>query len=169
MLADEIDFYRMYKTMPTAMALLTPDLEIIDVNDEFQANVGRQLEELVGRNIFEVSPKMPEDSGGQPLWTPLEAAMTSGRREAAELMRYDVEDPDHPGVFLERYWAAVAQPIRGPDGQVEVIEVSATDITPIVSHFQVMQSEEERSGGWLRRLGVLSHRLPQAHPPFRSR
>jgi hypothetical protein len=41
MLAHEIDFYRMYKVGPTAMALLTPDLEIIDMNDEFQAYVGR--------------------------------------------------------------------------------------------------------------------------------
>jgi PAS domain S-box-containing protein len=147
MLAHHIDFYRMYKIRPTAMALLTPDLEIIDVNDEFEAYVGRPLEELVGRNIFEVSPKMPEDSGGQPQWTPLEAAMTSGRREAAELMRYDVEDPNHPGAFLERYWAAVAQPIRGPDGQVEVIELSATDITPIISQIRAMHSEQEGSAG----------------------
>ena len=147
MLAQQIDFYRMYKTMPTAMALLTPDLEVIDVNDEFEAYAGRQLEELVGRNIFEISPKMPQDPGGQPQWTPLEAAMTSGRREAAELMRYDVEDRDCPGVFAERYWAAVAQPVRGPGGQVEVIELSATDITPIISQLQAIQSEEQLSAG----------------------
>ncbi len=147
MLAHEIDFYRMYKVGPTAMALLTPDLEIIDMNDEFQAYVGRPLEEVAGRNIFEITPKMPEDCGGEPMWTPLEAAMTSGRREAANLMRYDVEDPDHPGAFLERYWAAVAQPIRGPDGQVEVIELSARDITPIISQFRSMQAEEKRSAG----------------------
>lgn len=145
MLAHQIDFHRMYKVRPTAMALLTPDLEIIDMNDQFEAYVGRSLEEVVGRNIFEVTPKMPEESGGLPRWTPLEAAMTSGRREAAELIRYDVEDRDHPGAFEERYWAAMAQPIRGPDGQVEVIELSAHDITPIITQFRAMQADAERS------------------------
>jgi hypothetical protein len=102
---------------------------------------------VAGRNIFEITPKMPQGCGGEPMWTPLEAAMTSGRREAANLMRYDVEGPDHPGAFVERYWAAVAQPIRGPDGQVEVIELSARDITPIISQFRSMQAEEKRSAG----------------------
>jgi PAS domain-containing protein len=99
MLAQDIDFYRIFKMRPTEMALLTPDLEIIDMNEEFQAALGRPLEEVIGRNIFEVAPKMPEGPGGQPMWTPLETAMTSGRRETEGLMRYDVEDPDHPGVW----------------------------------------------------------------------
>jgi PAS domain-containing protein len=144
MLAEQVDFYRMYKVSPTAMALLTPDLTVIDINDEFQAYVGRPLDEVIGRNIFEVAPKMPEDPGGYPMWTPLEQAMTSGRRESAKLMRYDLEDPDQPGVFVEHYWTAVAQPIRGTDGRVEVIEVTAQDVTPIISQFRVMQAEQER-------------------------
>jgi PAS domain-containing protein len=144
MLAQEIDFHKLYKFSPTAMALLTPDLEIIDINDEFQVCVSRPLEDVVGRNIFDVTPKMPEDSSG-PQWTPLEAAMTSGRREAAQLMRYDVEDPENPGVFAERYWAAVAQPVRGADGHVEVIELSAQDITPIVAQLRAMRADGEGS------------------------
>jgi PAS domain-containing protein len=147
MLAHQIDLCRMYKIRPTAMALLTPDLKIIDINDEFQAYAGRPLDEVIGRNIFEVTPKMPEDAGGYPKWTPLEAAMTSGRREAAKLIRYDIEDPGHPGVFMERYWAAVAQPILGPHGQVEVIELSARDITPVIAQFLAMQAEESGLSG----------------------
>ena len=57
MLAHEIDFCRMYKVGPTAMALLTPDPEIIHMNDEFQAYVGCPLEEVVDRNIFEITPR----------------------------------------------------------------------------------------------------------------
>src|SRR5258708_38593991 len=140
MLAHEIDFYRMYKVGPTAMALLTADLEIIDMNDEFQAYVGRPLEEVAGRNIFEITPKMPEDCGGEPMWAPLEAGMTSGGREAANLMRDDVEDPDHPGAFLERYWAAGAPPVRGPDGQGGGIGVRARDIKPSIFQFRSMQA-----------------------------
>src|SRR5258708_28797523 len=103
MLAHEIDFYRMYKVGPTAMALLTPDLEIIDMNDEFQAYVGRPLEEEVGRNIFEITPKMPEDCGGETIWTPQGGAITSGRRGAAHTMRLDDARTDQPHALLQRY------------------------------------------------------------------
>lgn len=143
MLGHEIDFYRLYRIRPTAMALLTPDLELIDMNEEFQANLGRPLEEVIGRNIFELTPKMPEDAGGQPLWTVVEAAMTSGQIEINRLFRYDVEDPDHPGVFVERYWSAVAEPIRDPRGRIDVIELSARDVTPIIAQFRAMQAEED--------------------------
>src|SRR5260370_4532282 len=101
-MAHEIDFYRMYKVGPTAMALLTPDLEIIDMNDEFQAYVGRPVEEVAGRNIFEITPKMPEDCGGAPIWAPLVAGMTYGTRAARHIMRAALAHPDHPGAFLAR-------------------------------------------------------------------
>src|SRR5215472_14722426 len=93
MLAADIDFYEIFRVHPTAMALLTPDLKFIDVNDEFQEISGRPLEDLVGKNIFEVFPKMPSDPDGYPRWTALEEAQTSGRRQALTLTRYDIEDP----------------------------------------------------------------------------
>jgi PAS domain S-box-containing protein len=145
MLAEQIDFHRMYKIGPTAMALVTSDLVVIDANEEFEEYAGRPLEEVVGRNIFEVMPKVPLDPGGDPMWTPLEEAMTSGRREVTRLMRYDLEDPHEPGAFVEHWWAAIAQPLLGLAGKVEVIEVSFRDVTPIISQYQTMQADRSRS------------------------
>ena len=69
--------------------------------------------------------------------------MTSGRREHNALFREDIEDPDQPGVFVEHYWSSVAQPIRGDDGQVDMIEYSLRDVTPIIREYRVLQSEEQ--------------------------
>ena len=66
MLSEEIDFHDIFKISATAMALLTPNLEFIDANDEFLAVIGHPLEDLIGHNAFEVMPKMPEDPGGNP-------------------------------------------------------------------------------------------------------
>ena len=66
MLSEEIDFHQIFKINPTAMALLTADFEFIDANDAFLAAIGHRLEDLIGRNAFEVVPKMPEDPGGIP-------------------------------------------------------------------------------------------------------
>ena len=140
MLAQELDFHEIFKISPTAMALLTPDLDFIDANEEFLAAADRDLGELIGRNAFEVFPKMPHQPGN-PKWTCLEEAMTSGRREVYELTRYDVEDPAAPGVFRERYWSSVVTPVRGLEGDVEVLELSAREVTSIIERFKSIQAE----------------------------
>lgn len=143
MLAQEIDFHDIFKINPTGMLLLTADLVILDVNDEFLAHVGRSLEEVIGRSFYDEFPKLPEDAGGCPKWTALDEAMTSGRRQCDQLLRYDFEDPDHPGVFVEHWITALAQPIRGSDGHVQVIELSVRDITPVIDQYRTHCREEE--------------------------
>jgi PAS domain-containing protein len=78
MLAEDIDFYQVFKIHPTSMVLLTADLKIVDANEEFLEETGRDLEDLVGHNIFEEFPKMPERPSGDRAWSAVEAAMTSG-------------------------------------------------------------------------------------------
>jgi PAS domain-containing protein len=140
MLAQDLDFYEIFKIRPTAMALFTPDLEFIDANDEFLEGAGRELGELIGRNVFEVFPKMPYQPGN-PMWTALEETITSGERQVDKLTRYDTEDPAVPGAFRERYWSSVVTPVRGTDGHVEVLELSTREVTSIIEQFQSMQAE----------------------------
>ncbi len=139
MLAQDIDFYQVFKIHPTAMALLTADFEVIDVNDEMLRLAGRPLDEVVGRHAFEIFPKMPYEPG-RPKWTALEAAMTSGRHETNQLCRYDTEDPAHPGVFRERYWSSSVTPLRGTDGRVEFLEFSVREATAIIEQFRSLQA-----------------------------
>ena len=138
MLAEDIDFYQVFKIHPTSMLLLTADLQIVDANEEFLVETGRTLDDLVGHHLFEEFPKLPVYA-----WTAVEAAMTSGRREHNVLFREDIEDPDHPGVFVEHYWSSVAQPVRGRDGHVDMIEYSLRDVTPIIDEYRVLQSGEQ--------------------------
>ena len=60
----EVDYRRVFKVSPTAMALLTPGLVILDANDEFLADLGRTREDLVGEYVFAVLPKMPPGPAG---------------------------------------------------------------------------------------------------------
>jgi PAS domain-containing protein len=134
MLAEEIDFHRVFKINPTAMALLTADLVIVDVNDAFLNDVERSYEEVSGRNFFELFPKEPSDPGN-PKWTVMEAAVASGQQECIKLSRYDVEDRATPGLFVERWWSATVVPIRGTDGKVEMLELSAREATAIIAEY----------------------------------
>jgi PAS domain-containing protein len=141
MLAQEIDFHEVFRLNPTAMALLTPDLAFIDANDEFLEETRRTLAELVGHNFFEEFPRMHPGTGERNV---LEEAIASGRRAVHLLARYDIDEPGHPGVRRERYWSASVQPIRGSDGQVQAIELSARNVTEVVSECKAMLAEEKR-------------------------
>lgn len=164
MLSEEIDFHKIFKINPTAMALFTPDLAFIDANDAFLAAIGHPLEDLIGRHAFEIAPKMPEDPGGNPKWTALEAALTTRHREVYQLERYDIEHPAHPGVFEERYWTSIVTPVLGDRGEVEVLEMSVREVTPIISQFQSLQDEGDAMGSTAHR-GLAS---PQVPPPRRA-
>jgi PAS domain-containing protein len=143
MLAEDIDFHEIFRIHPTAMVLLTADFVILDANEAFLDDVGRPLEEIVGHNVFAEFPKMPEEPGGDPKWTALEAAATSGQCETCELTRYDFEDPQRPGVFSERYWSSVVRPIRDRDGRIEYLELSGLEMTPVIAKYQALQHEYE--------------------------
>lgn len=142
MLAEELDIHQVFKVHPTAMALLTADLEFIDANDEFLAACGHPLEDLLGKNVFTVFPKPPTATGAEPKWTALEEAQASGRRQGMSLTRMDIEDPANPGVLQERYFSTSITPIRGNDGHVEVLEFSAREVTPVIVEFKKLQAEE---------------------------
>jgi hypothetical protein len=73
-------------------------------------------------------------------WTALEAAITSGQHEELVLSRYDVEDPARPGVFEERYWTSAVTPLRDIDGKVTMLELSAREVTPVISLFKGLES-----------------------------
>jgi hypothetical protein len=63
-LAEEIDFHSIFKLHPTAMLLVTTDSCSADASDELVAEAGRSLEELIGRDFYEVF--QPEGCGRSP-------------------------------------------------------------------------------------------------------
>jgi PAS domain-containing protein len=138
--SHQIDYHRVFKISPTPMALLSPHLVILDANDEFLDTLGRTLDDVVGEHVFKVFPKMPRDSSG-PKWTALEAAVFSRERETLQLTRYDFEDPGRPGVFEERYWSSCVTPLRGPDGRVVMLELSAREVTAVIQQIRSTQAQ----------------------------
>jgi PAS domain-containing protein len=142
MQVQEVDFHQVFKVSAIATALLTPDLVIIDANDEFLDAVSRSLDEVVGQNVFRRFPKMPNDPAN-PKWTALEAALVSGEREVLRLTRYDFEDPARPGVFEERYWSSVVTPVYADDGELKLLELSGREVTSLITQFRAMLGEDE--------------------------
>jgi PAS domain-containing protein len=144
MAGSTIDYRAVFRNLPGVLALLTPDGVIIDVNDGFLEVAGRELEHVVGRNLFEAFPGNPDDPGSSGLDTlrvSLETVVATGEPDIMEPIRYDVEDPGRPGEFEERYWAIVNVPLRREDGKVALIAHKAHEITHIVNEGRNLRAD----------------------------
>lgn len=129
----EIDYRAVYNHLPAGIALLTPDLCYADANDAYLALSGRRLDELVGRYIFDVFPDSPEraltTNGPTSLGTSLRHVLATRERDSLAVQRYDVELPDHPGTYEERYWSTINTPILDRAGEVELIAHRVEEVT----------------------------------------
>jgi PAS domain-containing protein len=133
-----IDFVAVFQDLPIPVILLTPEFVIADMNMAYLQVAGRTREEIVGRNVFEAFPDNPSDpsaNGVHELKASLERVVATGTPDALSMQQYDVEKPDSPGEFAQRYWCPVNAPVFGPDGEVVLIAQCVEEITDRVRRF----------------------------------
>ncbi|MEU7663858.1 PP2C family protein-serine/threonine phosphatase [Streptomyces lincolnensis] len=171
-----IDYAAVFQALPGMVALLGPDLVFADVNEEFVRQSGREREQLIGHHLFDVFPDNPNDSaatGMRNLKASLHRVLDTGERDAMALQRYDVEDPERPGQWQERYWSPCNAPVCGPDGEVVLLVHRVEEVTELIrargrrggggragSRGRVLEAELYTRA---RELQDLNDRLRQAH------
>jgi len=166
-----IDYAAVFQCLPGMVALLTPELVYADANAEFLRMSGRTREQVVGRYLFDVFPDNPNDSaasGMRNLAASLERVLETGERDAMALQRYDVENPERPGDWEERYWSPVNAPVLGADGKTALLVHRVEEVTELIkarggpsgSRSRVLEAELYTRA---RELQELNERLRQAH------
>lgn len=166
-----IDYEAVFKGLPGMVALLTPELVYADVNEDFLRISGRTREQVVGRYIFDVFPENPDNptsKGMHNVQTSMRRVVATGERDTMALQRYDVESPERPGQWEERYWSPVNAPVFGPDGKVVLVVHRVEEVTELIrarggptgGRARVLEAELYTRG---RELQELNDRLRQAH------
>ncbi|MGW1913599.1 PP2C family protein-serine/threonine phosphatase [Streptomyces sp. NPDC002076] len=166
-----IDYAGVFQALPGMVALLTPDLLFADANEAFLRQSGRTREQVVGRYLFDVFPENPNDpgaSGMRNLAASLTRVVATGERDTMALQRYDVENPDRPGEWEERYWSPVNAPVFGRDGKVVLLVHRVEEVTELIrarggpsgGRARVLEAELYTRA---RELQELNERLRQAH------
>ncbi|MCH0540337.1 SpoIIE family protein phosphatase [Streptomyces sp. MUM 203J] len=166
-----INYEAVFRELPGMVALLTPELVYADVNEEFMRQSGRTRQQLVGRYLFDVFPDNPGDpaaTGARNLKASLRRVLTTGERDTMALQRYDVESPERPGEWEERYWSPVNAPIIGTDGRVELLVHRVEEVTELIrarggpegSRARVLEAELYTRA---RELQEVNERLREAH------
>jgi serine phosphatase RsbU (regulator of sigma subunit) len=167
-----IDYEAVFQALPGMVALLTPELVYVDANEDFQRLTGRTRAQLVGRYIFDVFPDNPNDpaaTGMRDVQASMFRVVTTGERDTMALQRYDVENPERPGHWEERYWSPVNAPVVGRDGRVVFIVHRVEEVTELIrlrggpgsdGRARVLEAELYTRA---RELQELNERLRQAH------
>ncbi|HYK29087.1 MAG TPA: PAS domain-containing protein [Streptosporangiaceae bacterium] len=134
-MTTQVDYKAAFKSLPGAVALLGPDLVILDVSNGYLDAAGCAPEEIVGRHILEAfpeNPRDPEDAGPRDLKASLEQVLATNEPDLINPIRYDVEVRGNPGEFEERYWTIANTPVCTEDGQVCMIVHMAQEVTHLV-------------------------------------
>jgi PAS domain-containing protein len=132
---QQVDYRAAFKNVPGAVALLSPDLVILDVSNCYLDAAGCGPDKIVGRNILEAfpdNPRDPDDTGPRDLRSSLESVLATGLPDFINTTKYDVEDQGHPGEFEERYWTIANVPVCDADGQTTMIVHMAQEETKFV-------------------------------------
>ncbi|MEV6652315.1 SpoIIE family protein phosphatase [Streptomyces sp. NPDC051219] len=138
------DYGAVFQALPGPVALLTTDLVYVDTNEAFLQMSGRTRDQVVGRYLFDVFPNNPNDptaTGMRNLEASLRRVAATGKRDTMALQRYDVERPDRPGEWEERYWSPVNAPVFGPDGRVALLLHRVEEVTELI------RARSGRNGG----------------------
>src|SRR5436309_11314762 len=109
-----IDYAAVFQALPGMVALLTPELVYVDVNDDFAQLAGRSREQLLGRYIFDVFPENPNDPAAAGMRETRESMLrvvATGERDTMAVLRYDIEDSQRPGHWQEHFWSPVNAPV----------------------------------------------------------
>ncbi len=178
MTAAAVDYAALFAGIPAPCLVLGPDLVIAEANEAYLRVTGRSRRQLLGRRIFDVFPDNPADreaDGPRDLRASLERVLSSRRRDAVAVHRYDLPVPGSPGEFETRWWSSVSAPVLDSDGEVAWIIHRVEDVTAYVqSHppdplaFGPWQKVEAELYTRAQELQRLNEELRQAHAEERE-
>src|SRR5258708_6673327 len=142
----EIDYTGLFRSRPGMVALLPPERVIADANEESLGLAGRTREQVVGRYLPDAFPELPDDPVAavrRNVQASLRRVAETGEPDTIALQRYDVEDPDRPGIRDERYWSWVNTPVFGSDGRVALLLHRVEEVTELIRAREVALSLQE--------------------------
>jgi signal transduction histidine kinase/CheY-like chemotaxis protein len=151
------DFQALFEASPASYLVLTPELQIAAVSDQYLAATMTRREDIVGRGVFEVFPDNPDDpdnTGARNLRASLDRVARTLLADSMPIQKYDVRRPDSAGGgFEEKFWSPHNSPVLGRDGELRYIIHQVQDITDFV--------RRQQTGGIDPSAGNLSDRLAE--------
>ncbi len=129
------DFEKLFRLSPNPYMVLDRQLRYVAANDAYLRITASRLEELLGRNIFELFPHDPADpnnaSRGE-LRASFERVLRQRVPDTLAFIPYRVPRHTDSGVLVEeRFWSATHTPLLDEQGEVAFILQHTVDVTEL--------------------------------------
>lgn len=124
------DLERIFRSIPAQYAAYDLEWNIVAITDTMLASLGRSRDEVVGKNQFDVFPDNPDDpdaSGNAAMLGAFERVLVEKTGHVLPIVRYDIAGQD--GVFRERHWKPLNEPVLDDDGNICFIIHGVEDVT----------------------------------------
>jgi hypothetical protein len=142
-----VDFQLLFESAPGLYLVLSPDLRIIAVSENYLRATMTKRAEILGRGLFEVFPDNPADpsaTGVRNLSASLERVLRTQVADVMPLQKYDIRRPDSEGGgFEERYWSPVNTPVCNAHRELLYVIHRVEDVTDFV-RLKQQGSEQHR-------------------------
>ena len=130
-----MDFGAIFEATPGANLVLSPDLDIVAVSNDYLSATMTERCDIVARRLFDVfldNPAAPAADGLSNLRASLERVLASGRTDSMRVHRYDIRRPTSGGgAFEERFWSPVNSPVKDRAGLLRYIVHHVRDVTAL--------------------------------------
>jgi signal transduction histidine kinase len=143
---QELDFQVLFEALPHLVLVLStgPEFIMLAANEERLRGTNTRREDCIGRSIFEVFGKNPEEQsefGTGVLRASLERVVQTRAPDRMAITKYDIPRPaSEGGGFEVRYWSPLNTPVLNAQGEVVYIIHQTEDVTE-----QVIEQQRSNS------------------------
>ena len=128
----EIDYQKLFESVPGDYLILLPDFTIVAVTDAYANVTMTKRENIIGKSIFEVFPDDPNDPNSHNvarLTVSFNRVLEKKEPDLVPIFKYNIKKPaSEGGEFEDRYWSPHNYPVI-KDGEVILIIHTVTDVT----------------------------------------
>lgn len=127
------NYKTIFESSPGLFLVLSKDLTIVAVSDEYASITLTKREEILDKYLFEVFPDNPGDphsNGVSMLKASLQIVLETKRSNTMAIQKYDIRRPD--GGFEEKYWSPINKPVLNESNEIDFIIHRVWDVTEFV-------------------------------------
>lgn len=166
--ASSVDYRAFFDHAPGLFLVLTPELRIVAVTNEYLAATMTRREAILGRHIFDVFPDNPDDKtadGTSNLRASLARVLATGAPDTMAVQKYDVRGSD--GAFQIKYWSPKNVPLLSAAGAVRFVIHRVEDVTDLVRAAELGDELRGRTSDMEREVLARSRELASANRALR--
>src|SRR6056297_1551750 len=127
-------YLSIFKAIPLPAILIranAPDFTVENANDAYTGISGKSIEELAGKNLFDLFPNNPNNPNScniEELRKLLNEVVETGHEKSKNIQRCDIE-VGNSGILEERYYNQKYTPVFNVNGDIEYILQVVEDVT----------------------------------------